>query len=449
VGWTDWNLILGTDGGPNHLKNMCDANIITDPDNTMGMGTLIMQASYYYMGHFSRYIPAGSKRVDLSNSVQNHAPPLSADDVKNGQALMFSPCDGTDVQSWTYDDTNSLISRGTNEAEESDGYNRGGMCVDAVLDSWFPKMQVWACAHSGNQNFVVATVPGGKRLINSWTGKCLTAVKTAGWAVGLDAGVKVTAGQMYECYPPGTANQTFELSNYDGGGFPSNFPVRTKDGLCLQPQIQRVPHFDAVAFVTPSGSVSLVTINLDFKPMQFTLFDAASGAGATGLAIPPHSIQTYTYTPGAAAAELELSTALGSAASEHPAQSGSAASAAAAAASTPATSPVTDGIEPAVEAPAETAVVDESLMVSSAAGRSESARVPTTDAASADPLAASRLPALLGSCAIAATALAVGLLRRHRAWTWTSWRLPMPDDYQAFPAEEYPNAVLNAPNQAL
>ena len=25
IGWTDWNLVLGTDGGPNHLKNLCAA----------------------------------------------------------------------------------------------------------------------------------------------------------------------------------------------------------------------------------------------------------------------------------------------------------------------------------------------------------------------------------------------------------------------------------------
>ena len=44
VGWLDWNLILDTSGGPNHLKNLCDANIIADPLRTQGKGTLIQQA---------------------------------------------------------------------------------------------------------------------------------------------------------------------------------------------------------------------------------------------------------------------------------------------------------------------------------------------------------------------------------------------------------------------
>jgi hypothetical protein len=44
-----------------------------------------MQASYYYMGHFSRFIPPGSRRVALHNSVETKVPELSANDVKNGQ----------------------------------------------------------------------------------------------------------------------------------------------------------------------------------------------------------------------------------------------------------------------------------------------------------------------------------------------------------------------------
>ena len=32
---TSWNLVLAlsVDGGPNHLKNLCDANIIIDTDH--------------------------------------------------------------------------------------------------------------------------------------------------------------------------------------------------------------------------------------------------------------------------------------------------------------------------------------------------------------------------------------------------------------------------------
>jgi glucosylceramidase len=42
AGWIDWNLVLNTAGGPNHLGNLCDANIIADPNKVLGGDTLIM-----------------------------------------------------------------------------------------------------------------------------------------------------------------------------------------------------------------------------------------------------------------------------------------------------------------------------------------------------------------------------------------------------------------------
>jgi len=63
VGWTDWNLIVDHEGGPNHLGNKCDANMVADPQQVLGSGTLIKQVSYYLMGHFTRYLRPGMVRV--------------------------------------------------------------------------------------------------------------------------------------------------------------------------------------------------------------------------------------------------------------------------------------------------------------------------------------------------------------------------------------------------
>ena len=43
TGWTDWNLILDPTGGPNHLGNRCDANLIADPTRSQGRGAIIVQ----------------------------------------------------------------------------------------------------------------------------------------------------------------------------------------------------------------------------------------------------------------------------------------------------------------------------------------------------------------------------------------------------------------------
>jgi glucosylceramidase len=58
-GWIDWNLLLDETGGPNHVGNLCSAPILADRIN----GRLLHQSSYYYLGHFSRFIKPGAARV--------------------------------------------------------------------------------------------------------------------------------------------------------------------------------------------------------------------------------------------------------------------------------------------------------------------------------------------------------------------------------------------------
>ena len=62
-GWIDWNLVLDEQGGPNHVGNYCDAPIIADTRS----GEIHHQSSYYYIGHFSRYIKPGAVRIDSRN----------------------------------------------------------------------------------------------------------------------------------------------------------------------------------------------------------------------------------------------------------------------------------------------------------------------------------------------------------------------------------------------
>lgn len=58
-GYMDWNLVLDELGGPNHVKNYCAAPIMCD---TVAK-TMEKRLSYYYIGHFSRYIKRGAVRV--------------------------------------------------------------------------------------------------------------------------------------------------------------------------------------------------------------------------------------------------------------------------------------------------------------------------------------------------------------------------------------------------
>jgi len=63
-GWTDWNILLDERGGPNHVGNFCFAPIHADTRT----GTLIYTNSYYYIGHFSKFIRPGARRILASPS---------------------------------------------------------------------------------------------------------------------------------------------------------------------------------------------------------------------------------------------------------------------------------------------------------------------------------------------------------------------------------------------
>jgi glucosylceramidase len=56
-GWIDWNLLLDAEGGPNHVGNFCSAPVLAVD------GELERQSSFYYLGHFARFIAPGAQRV--------------------------------------------------------------------------------------------------------------------------------------------------------------------------------------------------------------------------------------------------------------------------------------------------------------------------------------------------------------------------------------------------
>ena len=62
--WTDWNVLLDEKGGPNHVGNFCFAPVHADTKT----GELIYTNAYYYIGHFSKFIRPGAKRISSSAS---------------------------------------------------------------------------------------------------------------------------------------------------------------------------------------------------------------------------------------------------------------------------------------------------------------------------------------------------------------------------------------------
>jgi glucosylceramidase len=64
VAWTDWNILLDENGGPNHVGNFCFAPVHAD----LSKDELIYTNSYYYIGHFSKFIQPGAERIASSSN---------------------------------------------------------------------------------------------------------------------------------------------------------------------------------------------------------------------------------------------------------------------------------------------------------------------------------------------------------------------------------------------
>ena len=64
VAWTDWNILLNEYGGPNHVGNFCFAPVHGDTKT----GKIKFTNSYYYIGHFSKFVRPGAKRVSVGTT---------------------------------------------------------------------------------------------------------------------------------------------------------------------------------------------------------------------------------------------------------------------------------------------------------------------------------------------------------------------------------------------
>jgi hypothetical protein len=264
------------------LGNLCDANIIADPDKTMNGDTLVMQASYYYMGHFSRFIPAGSRQVALNNTVKVVQNVSRADLI--GKKLQFLTCDKSDAQTWQYNTSDHTI-------------RMHGLCVqqDATQEPAF----LAACTGDVSQQWGIDNI-NNARITSKLNGKCLSSVQTGGSVIGLDPGVDVDGGLVEQCAsgPPPDIHaplQEFTLDNAGSKSFPDAFYLRTSKGTCMLPAGFDNILFEAAAFETPSGQISLVVMNLGKTSMTFDVHDKGSQTTASSVTLPAHAIATYTW----------------------------------------------------------------------------------------------------------------------------------------------------------
>lgn len=61
AGWTDWNLMLDEQGGPNAYGNFVDAAVIFKDENAF-----YQQPMFFHLAHFAKYIVPGSVRIQVN-----------------------------------------------------------------------------------------------------------------------------------------------------------------------------------------------------------------------------------------------------------------------------------------------------------------------------------------------------------------------------------------------
>jgi hypothetical protein len=58
----DWNLCVNAQGGPTWARNYVDSPVIVYPEQQ----EFIKQPMFYAVGHFSKFIPRGSRRIAVT-----------------------------------------------------------------------------------------------------------------------------------------------------------------------------------------------------------------------------------------------------------------------------------------------------------------------------------------------------------------------------------------------
>lgn len=321
-GYIEWNLLLDSEGGPNHLGNNCDAGIVTTKDHS----DIIIQPSYYYIGHFSKYITENSRRVH-SYVIGSYNFDMSIDpNVRAGFELAVHRCEQSVRQLWRFHRLKqssapaaasarskavpSLLTGyielavAAKEQEDitfNDTANRVRLCV-ARGDSNRPYLRLAICAiqDADNMMFSYDSITG--QLVDTKDRLCVTmsedlqdgALLMLRTCTGLNG--RVAKGTVFR-YNEHTMELTVTWpSTKQEGQSPSLFADDTKEEKEQFCVTAGWPFLSAIAFTDPSAvkKTVLVVINEADSGTHIVLKDMKS-MQELWFGINAHSIQTLLY----------------------------------------------------------------------------------------------------------------------------------------------------------
>ncbi|KAG7378990.1 hypothetical protein PHYBOEH_012078 [Phytophthora boehmeriae] len=255
AGWVDWNLLLDHTGGPNHKGNNCDAPIIVAESGS----DYFVQPMFYFIQHFSKYIPVGSRRVKAQVAVQ-FATPGDAQLYVDYQSSLEA-CDGSSRQTIHRTDDGKMQVTGTpfclNEVEAAIGGH---------------EIRLVECQYT--QQTWTFEADSGRIRVDDY---CLSLSR--GSTVD---GVRVTADK---CGEDVVAHQQWTFNAEDG-------TMRSRASTSEQCVTTGYPFVQAAAFVTPEKRKVLVVLNENTEPAEFQV---QVGGAVLETSIAQGAIRTYIW----------------------------------------------------------------------------------------------------------------------------------------------------------
>jgi len=311
-GWVDWNLILSSEGGPNHLGNVCDAPILANAD----FSDITVQPYLFVLGHFSRFLVPGTTIVSTRVTADfSTASPIHGGHsrIASGAALSLWPCDSSSRQRFAFNKNgdgklslNDVETKSDVGVADNDAGALLGLCVASANNAVAGySAQVIDCdADEWVARFAPVDQKGRLTVLNPPEGGqfgdtplCLTALPQYLELMSRSGGGPVALAPCdEEGYDKGSVDgenlSAFQRWNYDPSSHLLTSLAATHPAASVGHCITAGwPFVSAVAGVTPSGSAVAVVVNEASSEVAvaLTLDDGTEVIGS----LPPNSIETF------------------------------------------------------------------------------------------------------------------------------------------------------------
>ncbi|EEY54375.1 glucosylceramidase, putative [Phytophthora infestans T30-4] len=255
AGWVDWNLLLDHTGGPNHKGNLCDAPIILTKDET----DFIIQPMFYFIQHFSKFIPVGSRRVDVHVAAQFDKPGDAQLYVDYQSSL--ATCDGSSRQTIHKTDDHKMQVTNTPFCLNMVPTPSEGREIRLVECQW--TQQTWTFEEDTHRIRV--------------DDHCLSLSRGS-----TENGVRTTADK---CEADVVPHQQWKFNAEDG-------TMRSHASTSNQCVTTGYSFVQAAAFVTPENRKVLVVLNENTESAKFQM---QFGDAALDTSVLPGAIRTYIW----------------------------------------------------------------------------------------------------------------------------------------------------------